>query len=78
MRCVLTGDTRLARADLLGEEDCESGWEEKHKHTRSDNVAAAVAVSTVAMVVRQLIRETAISHVVLVPQYDKKHRKGPT
>ena len=51
-RRVLTRDTRLARAERLG----DSGWDEKHKHTRSDSVAAAVAVSTVVVVLRQLIR----------------------
>ena len=39
------------------------------------NVTVAVAVSTVAVVVRQLIRGNAIAHVVFVPWCDKKPRK---
>ena len=40
-------------------------------HTKH-NVTVAVAVSTVAVVVRQLIRGNAIAHVVFVPWCDKK------
>ena len=54
---------------------CESGWDEKHKHTRSDNVAVAVAVSTVAVVVRQLVRGNAVADIVFVPRYHIKPRK---
>ena len=54
---------------------CDSGWDEMHKHTRSDNVAVAVAVSTVAVVVRQVVRVNAVAHVVSVPRYDKKSPK---
>ena len=38
-------------------------------------MTVAVAVSTVAVVVRQLIRGNAIAHVVFVPWFDNKHRK---
>ena len=55
---------------------CDSGWDEKHKHTRSDNVAPALAVSTVVVVVRQLVRGNAIAHVVFVPRYHIKPRRG--
>ena len=44
---------------------------QKAKH----NVTVAVAVSAVAVVVRQLIRGNAIAHVVFVPWCDKKPRK---
>ena len=39
-------------------------------------MTVAVAVSTVAVVVRQLIRGNAIAHVVFVPWCDRKPRKG--
>ena len=42
------------------------GVKHKNKHARGDNVTVAVAVSTVAVVVRQLIRGIAIAHVVFV------------
>ena len=49
-------------------------WDKrKHKHTRSDNVTVLVAVSTVAVVARQLIRGNAIAHVVFVPWCDIKN-----
>ena len=35
-------------------------------------MTVAVVVSTVAVVVRQLIRENVIAHVVFVPQCDRK------
>ena len=54
---------------------CDSGWDEKHEHTRSDNVAVAVAVSTVAVVVLQLVRRNAVAHIVFVPRYHIKPRK---
>ena len=40
------------------------------------NVTVAVAVSAVAVVVRQLIRGNAIAHVVFVPWCDRKHSNG--
>ena len=46
---------------------CDSGWDKMHKRKRSDNVAAALAVNTVTVVVRPLIHWSAIVHVVLVP-----------
>ena len=55
---------------------CDSGWDEKHWHTRSDNEAVAVAVSTVAVVVRQLVRGNALAHIVFVPRYHKKAPQG--
>ena len=72
---VLTDDTRLARPEQLEEVEgvchrwtCDRRWDKrKHKHARSDNVTVAVAVSTVAVVVRQLIRGNAIANVVFVP-----------
>ena len=75
MRYVLTDDTRLARPELLEEAagvcrrwTCDRRWDKrKHKHARSDNVTVAVAVRTVAVVVRQLVRGNADAHVVLVP-----------
>ena len=39
-------------------------------------MTVAVAVSTVAVVVRQLIRGNAIAHVVFVPWCDRKPRNG--
>ena len=84
MCLVLTDDTRLARPERLEEVEgvcrrwtCDRRWDKrKHKHARSDNVTVAVAVSTVAVVVRQLIRGNAIAHVVFVPWCDRKPRKG--
>ena len=74
---VLTDDTRLPRPELLEEVEGVCRWDKrKHKHTRSDHVTGAVAVSTVAVVVRQLIRGYAVAHVVFVPWCDKKPRKG--
>ena len=43
-------------------------------HTK-ENATVAVAVSTVAVVVRQLIRGNAIAHFVFVPWCDKNPRK---
>ena len=39
-------------------------------------MTVAVAVSTVAVVVRQLIRGNAVAHVVFVPWCDRKPRNG--
>ena len=50
------------------------GQKEAQTHTKH-NVTVAVAVSTVAVVVQQLIRGNAIAHVVFVPWCDKKPRK---
>ena len=47
------------------------GQKESHTHTKH-NVTVAVAVSTVAVVVRQLIRGNAIARVVFVPWCTKK------
>ena len=84
VRYVFTDDTRLARPELLEEVErvcrpwtCDRRWDKrKHKHARGDNVTVAVAVSTVAEVVRQLIRGNAVAHVVFVPWCDRKPRKG--
>ena len=84
MCLVLTGDTRLARPERLEEVEgvcrrwtCDRRWDNrKHKHARSDIVTVAVAVSTVAVIVRQLIRRNAIVHVVFVPWCDRMPRKG--
>ena len=81
-RCVVTDDTRLVHVGLLGDADvvppsssCYDGWDEKHKHTRSDNVVVAVAVITVTVFLRQMIRGNAIVHVVLVLLGHKKTQK---
>ena len=50
------------------------GQKEGQTHTKHI-VTVAVAVSTVAVVVRQLIRGNAIAHVVFVPWCDEKPRK---
>ena len=49
---------------------CDRRWD-KRKHSAT----VAVAVSTVAVVVRQLIRGNAIAHVVFDPWCDRKPRK---
>ena len=54
---------------------CDKDWDEHRKHTLSDNVAVAVAVSTVTVAVRPLIRWNVIAHVVLVPH--RKSQKAP-
>ena len=53
---------------------CDKRWDEKHKHTRSDNVAVAVAVSTVTVVVRPLIRGNAITHFLVARSSDGQGR----
>ena len=54
---------------------CDKDWDEHRKHTLSDNVAVAVAVSTDTVAVRPLIRWNVIAHVVLVPH--RKSQKAP-
>ena len=51
------------------------GREEAHTHTKH-NVTVAVAVSAVAMFVRQLIRGNAIAQVVFVPWCDTKTKRS--
>ena len=57
---LLTHDTWLARSELLGEVDIVEGA----RHTRSDNVIAALAAGTVTVVVLQLIRGNAIARAI--------------
>ena len=82
----MTDDTRLAPVEPFGEVDIVEGTyhrrimmriETRGTHTRSVNVVAAVAASTVTMVLLQLIRGNAIAHVILVPHRvsQKAHAK---